>query len=223
MKFKALQQRLIRISVIAAVIVAVLGAGLYALQSWSESLAIEHRQIQSRLSATRSDIATRESKAMDAEKYMGLYKTLISSSEQDKLADLNRDKAQDWISEAASELQLSELNGAFDPVVNIDGANFKKKTLQGVTSKVTLTFSALTDEQLYRFLEAVIVDFPGYVKVNKVVLEKKGDINDAILIAAGRGKFVPLVSGQLEFNWIAMKKNAPESSSSEEPAEEVYE
>lgn len=205
-KYRDLQQRLIKVSIIAVATVSAFGAFFYALYTWQDSLAADYKKVQIRLRTARSDIAVREQKADDAEKYMGLYETIMGASEQDKLGELNRNKAQDWISNAAAELQLGDLTGVFDPVVSLDSGAFKKKTLQGVTSKVTLNFSAMTDEQLFKFMEAIIVDFPGYVKINKVSIDKRGDIDDAALLSAGRGRFTDFVSGTMEFNWIAIKK-----------------
>lgn len=209
MKHKLLQQKLNKLSIIAVAGLSALGAATYGVYSWSSSLDQEFKKTESDLRNFSGDLSLRRQKSDEADKYLGLYQKLVSEEEQEKLLNLNRDKAQKWISAKAAELRISNLTGSFDPVTPIDSPEFKKKTLQGIASKVSLTFAAMTDEQLFLFVEAIKTDFPGYTEITKATFEKKGDIDDDILLAAGRGSFTELVSGSIEFNWIAMKKLTP--------------
>lgn len=210
MKFKALQQKLVKTSAITVTAVCALGAAAYGVYMWSDSLNQDFTKAEREARNLRNDLNMREDKAIEAEKYIGLYAEIQEGDESSKRSDLNRDKAQRWISEVAGQLQLSNLNGTFDPVVNIESAEFQKKTLQAITSKVTLTFAALSDEQLYRFVQAISKDFPGYVRITKVTIERKGSIDDTTLINAGKGIFPELVEGSIEFQWIAVKKPVAE-------------
>lgn len=212
MKQKILQQRLTKMSIISAAIVAALGAGAYGVYAWNDSLEQDLAKAERDVRTVQSDFSLREQKIIEADQYMGVYQELIRDDAQEKLSDLNRDKAQQWISATALEYQITNLNGNFDPVTPLNNPEFHKKTLQGITSRVTLSFGALTDEQLFRFVNAIATRFPGYVKITKVSFEKKGPINDETLLAAGRGNFPELVTGTVDFNWIAVKKPAQEQT-----------
>lgn len=207
-KYKNLRQKLVKTAIVTTVTASLLGAAAFGAYTWYSSVEQELRRAEGSVQSARNDLMSRQNKASEAEKYMGLYQQLIGDSEQEKLSDLNREKAQKWISSIAKELHMSKLEGDFDPVTDIQAPEFKKTTLHGVNSKVRLTFGAMSDEQLYRFVQAIARDFPGYVRITRVNFEKKGEIDDAALVAAGRGNFPELVSGSIEFNWIAVKKNA---------------
>ncbi|MBM3617079.1 MAG: hypothetical protein FJX23_00880 [Alphaproteobacteria bacterium] len=206
MKLKLLQQKLVKTSVIVAGVVAALGAGAYGIYMWSDSLQQDFTKIEREARSMQSDVSMRENKAFEAEKYMGLYRQIDQSDESAKRSELDRDKAQKWISQVAAELRLTNLDGTFNPVVNVESEEFKRNTLVATTSKVTLTFGALSDEQLYRFVQAIAEDFPGYVRITKVTFERRGKIDDSTLINASKGTFPELVTGAVEFQWIAVKK-----------------
>lgn len=210
MKYQVLHKQLVKISIIALVVVfasAAVAAGIYA---WSSSLDDEVQAAQSKVNTARSELTSREEKTREAKQYLDLYKQITGTSEKSKLSDLDRDKAQLWISGTAKKLDLINLEGSFEPIAPIASPAFQKKTLQGIVSKVTLKFSAMTDEQLYRFIEAISTGFPGYIKIEKLEVQKKGEITDDVLRSAGAGKFPALVDGMLEFNWIGIKEASPQ-------------
>lgn len=207
-KMLSLRKELIKYSIIMLVAVSVSGALAYGIHAWSSGLQEEAQRAKSQLASAEREVSSREMKNQDARTYLELYRRITGDSEQAKISDLRRERAQTWLKEAARENHILNLEGSFDPVVPIESEPFRKKTLQGINSLVKLKFAAMTDEQIYNFLEAITTTFPGYVKVTKFTLERTGDITDSVLQAAERGRFPTLVTGTMEFYWIGVREVA---------------
>lgn len=205
-KTQQLKKQLIKTASIAGVVSLVCCSAAYAIYSWSDGLQVETKRAESALNRARADVRLREDKHQEAKRYLELYEQIISKSEQDKISDLGREKAQNWLRNAATANNIMNMDGAVDAVTLINNPAFKKDTLEGITSNVTLKFDAMTDEQIYRFLQDIEDNFPGYIKVTSFAIEKKHDIDDSILRSAGQGNFPKLVSGELHFSWIGVRE-----------------
>ncbi len=79
----------------------------------------------------------------------------------------------------------------------------------------------MSDEQLLQFVDAIIYDFPGYVRVTSLTLEKLNDINDGVLLAASRGKELKQASGEIKFLWVGVRTPQAEEKDDAEPAKNV--
>ena len=206
MKAQTLKKQLIKVSILALIATSASAAAAYGIYAWSSGLQEEARVAKNNLSRALGDVTSRQLKNEKAQEYLELYLKITGESEQAKISDLNRDKAQAWLKQAALQNNITNLEGAVDPIKPIASESFKKKTFEGITSKVTLKFGAMTDEQIYRFVEAILTRFPGYVKITRFELIKEGEITDDVLIAASRGTFPDLVTGIVEFNWIGIRE-----------------
>ena len=203
-KLKNLQKRLIKVSIIAVVGVAVSCAAAAAISSWYESANTEKANAEGQLATLRSDITMREGKAKKADEYMKLYRQIKGEGGNNIVSNLDRNTGKVWIAQAAETLGLVNLTGDFAPVAPIDNAQFRRKTLEGIMSEVKLEFTSLTDEQAIRFVEAIQKHFPGYVKVKNMQMEKMTDITSEILSSVGKGEKPELIKSSVEFLWIGV-------------------
>jgi type II secretory pathway pseudopilin PulG len=209
-KLQSLKKQLVKNAIIMLVAVSVTGAIAYSVFSWSSGVQEEAQQAQNRLNNAERDVNSRTLKNEDARKYLELYQRITGDDEQSKISNLNRRKAQEWYSIVSKDLHIRNGKGNFGSETVIAADPFKKKTLQGISSLVKLEFEALTDRQVYAFLDTLLTDFPGYVKITKFSMEKDGEITDAVLRSAGKGNFPNLVKTQFEFYWIGVREVAPE-------------
>lgn len=210
-KAQALKKELIRLAIVAAVAVSVSGAVAYGIYTWSSGLQAEAQSAKNKLNQAQGDVRGREEKNREATEFLELYRKITGDSETEKISELNREKAENWIQQTALEYNIIKLEGAVDPIAPIENPEFRKKTFEGITSKITLKFSAMTDEQIFQFMNALLTRFPGYIKMTRVDLTRQGEITDATLVAAGRGQFPDLVTGEMEFHWIGVRE-VPEGS-----------
>lgn len=211
-KAQHLRKRLIKLSIIASVVVLATGAAAYGIFSWSSSLQDEAKSAKSQVNRARGDVSSREQKNREAQEYLELYTRITSTSEQDKISDLDRDKALQWVKQVAIANNILNMTGTVSPITAINNANFKKKTFEGINSQVDLRFGAMTDEQIFRFLQAVLTRFPGYVKINSLLLTKQGEITQSVIQQAQRGQFPELAVGEMQFTWIGVREVQAESA-----------
>jgi hypothetical protein len=211
-KMQLLKKQLVKCSLIAAVAASASSAVAYSVYSWSDSVLSEKQKLERDLSRTRGNVNSLESKHREAQQYLEFYSKITSDSEQDKISDLSRQKAEVWLKSAATRSNIMNMDGKVEPIEWIDSPAFKKQTFEGITSKVLLTFDAMTDEQAYQFMQDVERGFPGYIKITHFKLKKNKEIDDAVLIGAGKGDFPPLVTGELGFNWIGVREVAQDDT-----------
>lgn len=209
-KLQSLKKQLVKNAIIMSVAVSVTGAIAFSVFSWSSGTLEEAQQAQNRLNAAERDVNSRTLKNEDARKYLELYQRITGEDEQSKISNLSRQKAQEWNVAVSKRLNINNGKGSFGSEAVITAEPFKKKTLQGISSLVKLEFETLTDTQVYAYLDTLLQDFPGYVKITKFSMEKDGEINDAVLRAAGSGRFPNLVKTQIEFYWIGVREVTPE-------------
>lgn len=210
-KTQSLKGKLIKLSIVGLVIVSVCAAAAYGVFAWSSSLTDEAKTANSKLGRARGDVSSREQKNRAAQGYLELYNKIQGDSEQAKISNLDREKAEEWLKEQALRSNIIHLEGSFEPIKPVAAAAFKKKAFEGITSKVTLAIGAMTDGQIYRFINSLLTEFPGYIKITKLTLIKQGEITDSTLKAAVRGNFPDMVKAEIEFNWIGVREVAEET------------
>lgn len=206
-KIGVLKSRLIKLSVVAVVSAALSAAAAAGIYAWYGQLDQEKRTAESQLNAARRDITSQEEKSRQAESYLDLYREIKSGNSKIG-GGLNREQAQEWITKTALHYELTDLAGDFEPIAPIQNPEFQKQTLEGLSSKVSLSFSAMTDVQLYGFLEKLVEEFPGYVKLESLELKKKGDITPAVFEQVGKGEIPELATGKVVFHWIGVREIA---------------
>lgn len=211
-KYQALRKNLIKISIIVSVLVLVSSVVAYSTHAWYSGKQADARRAQGQLNTAEGEVNSRGLKNEDARKYLELYRQITGESEQAKISDLSRDKAQLWLRSVANANDIMNLKGSFEPVQDIPAASFKKKTLAGIASLVKLEFGAMSDEQIFHFVQAILDRFPGYVKINTFTLERGGEITPDTLRNAGRGQFPELVKGKMEFYWVGVREVDPDAA-----------
>lgn len=211
-KQKALLKQLIRLSIIMLMATAMLGAGAVFVYSTATSIEQEMRTSESKLNKAMRDITAREEKAKQAEEYMELYRSIQAQKNGDSVAALDREVAQNWALDAGKQMNLSRLDGSFEPVKPIASPAFKKDTLEGISSRANLTFGAMTDEQIYKFMAAIANHFPGFIKFESLKLFKTGTIDDSVLRQISSGEKPVLVDGELIFHWVGVREAVQEEA-----------
>ena len=215
-KLKALQKRLIKVSIASVIVVALLGAGAAAIYSWSGSLAAEKKKSESTLASTRRDITQREEKAKESIEIQERYNEIKAKEGSDQLLDINSEIGKAWIAQAGIDARLVDMTGKFSTNKAVTNPDFNRKSLVTVQSNVDANIIAMTDEDLIRFVERVHRDFPGYVKIIGLDMSRESDITDDVLVSIPTSGKPSLVNGKMQFIWLGVK---PVANADVKPAE----
>jgi hypothetical protein len=115
--------------------------------------------------------------------------------------------------------RLSEANlDLSTPVELVD--IYKTDTTVVVSSEVTVKFKAITDEYVFSFIDAVLKELPGYVKVEMLQMSRTGEVNDDLLRRISKGENPELVAGSMTFQWRDLKDiSTPKPAITDNPAE----
>ncbi len=77
--------------------------------------------------------------------------------------------------------------------------------LEIIASTLSLRFEGMSDELVYAFIEEAQENFPGYLKLTRLNISRKGDIDpDIINKIKVTNSYLPLISGTLDFKWYTV-------------------
>jgi hypothetical protein len=82
------------------------------------------------------------------------------------------------------------------------------RTGKMIQSEVSLTFSALTDNSVYGFIESIQRQLPGIVVVHALKITKTGELTSDVLRTLSKHKITSLATAELSFTWLGIHPNA---------------
>lgn len=74
-----------------------------------------------------------------------------------------------------------------------------------VKREVVIDIKAFDDVDIYRYLDRVERELPGYLKVKDVTIRRNADYSADMLREIIRGKFPDIVTASLSYDWYLMK------------------
>lgn len=74
-----------------------------------------------------------------------------------------------------------------------------------VKREVVIDIKAFDDVDIYRYLDRVESELPGYLKVKDVTIRRNADYSADMLREIIRGKFPDIVTASLSYDWYLMK------------------
>lgn len=132
-----------------------------------------------------------------------------SISESDKsLTGLRINDAKDVLDKLQAKYKLSSVKTSFSKPDNIEG-DYKTDTVGMVSSTISMNFSAISDEYIYNFILDMTKNFPGFVQIKSISINKPIEVNKETLKRIAAGEEVGIISVALEFYWHDLKYKGP--------------
>lgn len=81
-------------------------------------------------------------------------------------------------------------------------------------SPISVTLSAIDDLDVYRFIYYLNYGFPGHITINDLSIERKAQIDPAVLKSIGTGNPPEIISAKMDLEWRTMARKediAPQS------------
>ncbi|MCD6035569.1 MAG: hypothetical protein K0R63_1310 [Rickettsiales bacterium] len=138
-----------------------------------------------------------------------------------RLEGLKIDEGKQWLEDAKSRYHLGEMVIELTPPEKL-GSLYETETSFVEASTVSLRFSALSDEYALSFVDSILHDLPGYVKIEYLKISRSQDLNHDSLLRISKGEKPALVLGELTFKWQELKaipSKAPVVDSAEKTTE----
>lgn len=204
MKSNAIKKRLLMESVGVGLLLAFLGGSAYFLSMLYDDALQQSATLETQMNAITTEATTLKERYSRIKDNADLYYEIVQKSNTDGFA-LSRQVIRKKFDQYKALYFLSNLKLSMGPTTEMTGPKYKRNTQIMVSSDITVSFEALSDEDVYSMMHAVERDFPGTVKTTRFTLSRKNKLTDEALLTITQSGQYPLVSGQWLFTWIGIK------------------
>lgn len=202
-KLADLKKNLIILGAIYAVLLTIAGAGYWLLNNMQEAKERQFDKIQRQVNTQNSKVVELQQKIQEFREAEKLWETL--KTKHAIREGLQFDLAKETLNELERKYHFSEpIKIDLSPSIELSDV-YQTKDITIVSSNVQIKFSAVTDEFVFRFIEALQVYFPGYINIESFDLRRASSVNDEALNRIYRGELPSLVSAELLFKWQDLK------------------
>lgn len=157
-------------------------------------------QIEINSLTNRLEEMTRKTKEIN--EAMKLWQKLNIQSK--KREGLKIDKANEIIENLKKRLKLGAIEIDLSAPQELSDI-YKTDTVSVVSSDMNLKIKALTDEQIFSFLELLLKELPGYIKLESVTIRRNIEITPDSLQKIIKGEYPELISAEIIFKWRDLK------------------
>ena len=204
-KRRAVLSKRMHMSVWVCIFLGLTAGGLWYYQSQQEE---QRKTLDRSVRNMRRDVTklTAENK-----QFQEAYSVFVDIPEQKKatnFADLpSRIRVlQPILRDMRRDFFLSRLEADVASVNQLDG-KFQVGNLGTSSARLRLTFSGLSDELIFAFLDKIRETLPGYLRLNTLVMDRQRELNNSVLREIADGRRTEVVSGEAVFEWKVMEKN----------------
>ena len=132
-------------------------------------------------------------------------KTWESMSEEDKnLQGLRINDAKDLLDKLQEKYKISSVKISFSKPEEILG-DYTTDTVVMISSIISMSFDAISDEFAYKFIEDITSEFPGYVQIKSFSIKEATPVTKEIIKKISIGEDVSIIPVTLEFYWHDLK------------------
>jgi hypothetical protein len=203
-------------SAAGALVVAL--AAAYFASSYNSSVEQQKNDISNQSMGLQSEYQSLVAQQEKAKKSIELYQKLTEGRQGNDF-ELDRREVSRILAMLVDQFMISKLEVKISPIENHEDPAFTRPTGKIISSTVSLTFSAPSDELVYGFIKRLSGQLNGYVNIKRLKLTRNGDITNQVLYGISRGERPALVNAEIDFDWLGLQRNAPPADGSAPPAE----
>lgn len=200
-----LKRNLLKQVLYSGIIVAALAGSYVLFDEKSTQLKEELRKHQSEIQQQKQKIETLLLQQKDFRESAKLWEQLSDDSK--KLEGLRIEEGRLLLEELKDDYKLGSLDIKVTPPTELSGA-YKTETSTIMSSKVNLSYTAISDQYALSFLDALLTRMPGYIQISNFSIRRDSDFSAAIIESIYNGQLPALVSVSLEFQWQDLKSTA---------------
>lgn len=227
MKLEQLQHDLLVRLVKCVSILTLLGSGLYALGFYVHKQEEQYNLIKSELMSLTRKLEGLNRKTLEFSDAVRVWDELTEGQKQ--LQGLQLTEAKALLEKWQAQFKLSDVNISFSKPEESGGIKDpaggkvigKKDTepsapavsaVKVMSSDVSISLKALSDEYVYQFIDALQHQFPGYVRIKTFTLTQETPVSKEVIQRIAEGEAVPIVSGNIDFSWRDLQYIPAESA-----------
>lgn len=200
------QHDIIKKLVVYVVLVVIASLFVFYLSGSVEESDKKYKWLQNDISELSRKLDGFNKKTLEFSEAVKTWDGLSDSSK--KLEGLRINDAKDMLDKLQVQYKLSAFKTSFSKPEEIAG-DYKTDTVSLVSSVISISFNAISDEYIYNFIEDITKNFPGYVQIKSFTMSKPAPVTKEILKKISLGEDVSIISVTLDFFWHDLKYKAP--------------
>lgn len=111
-----------------------------------------------------------------------------------------------------TQFLLKKISVEMQPIMPMkDDPKYVRKNFIVTKSAVKVTIETLSDEDIYRFIQAMQKELPGFSKITDFSITRKSDISKQVTEEIYRTGTSSVISAEISFDWYGLQSTDPES------------
>jgi len=205
-KLAKAKKDLVKTSTISLAIVAVFGGLVFGILQYKHSKEDDLKKIKKDIKSIKSNISSIKNERKQA---MLSYKTFNSIPKNKLPTDSGYETSVER--QRIAKKILLELNEkyrftAMDPKLAPPELKESNDLIEIISSPLDINFDGMSDELVLSFVNDLRESLPGYLKMTKLNIKRRGAIDSETLEKIKvTSSYLPLVSGAATFEWYTLK------------------
>lgn len=195
----------LKLAIFLPIIIILVGAYYFVLSTKQNKIKKE-ASIKSDISQTKSNLDKLTANKKRLSEDMDIWRNM--SENEKKMSGLRISEAKNIVDELSKKFYLTDVRTTFSKPEKM-GDEFSTENITVLESSIKITFKALTDEYVIKFVEAIAKDFPGYIMLDSFTVKADESISENIVRQVAYGQNPQIVSGSVSFLWKDMKYVKP--------------
>jgi len=204
MKHQELKARLIKQTLAIGGLLIGLAVIIGGLLMLSDDFQQANDTLKNDVAALTAEGNTLQEKYTKVQQNISLYQEAMARSEAGRLT-INHQSVGDSFNRLNDKFYLSNLHLTMSGINEVKSADFKSKNAVIVSSEVSVTFQAISDEYVYWMLDQMQQDLAGSARLTKLTLKRGGPVTDEVLHGIIQKGTFALVNAEMKFLWFGVK------------------
>lgn len=175
----------------------VLGGLTYFLDDYNTGYTAETVEMNKQVEQKTDETKKLRAKYTKVQKNADLYGEYLKQSQNGGLS-VDRSVVAARLNEIAAKYYVIGKT-TVSKTEELKDEKYKMPTSVVVSSEVKLPFEALTDEDIYAFIQAIDQEMPGIVRFRKFTIKRESKVTDQVINTIIKEGKYKLVSGELNF------------------------
>lgn len=168
----------------------------------SDDYQKKHTWLENDINELKRKLDGMNKKTLEFSEAVGTWEAL---PEEDKnLQGLRINDAKETLDKLQVKYKLSAFKTSFSKPEELVG-DYQTDTVSMVSSIITISFNAISDEHVYNFVSEISKNFPGFVQIKSLSLNKPVAITKELLKKISAGEDVNILAVSLDFYWHDLK------------------
>ena len=203
LKYEKLKRKVLFETTVIMVALFALIAAVYFISTIGDDYESTNNALQKQVDALTVETNALRARFVNIQQNIEIYQEVKKKQEDGRLT-INRDTIINQFNKFKDEYALAGMHLALSPVQDTKDALLRRKNSNVNFSEVNVSFDSVSDENVYRLIDALPYELPGVSKLIKVNMLLQKPFSEEVLQALIRNGTSPLIKTELQFIWFGI-------------------